>query len=251
MSISIRPGNDPPAEYKTTQATEVLDEVLKHVPLTLVVELVESRYRDRRNKFFATIIGAVLSVMIASVTVAYQMYTRTEATEQDEQRQQRQEERNRLIESRRTERTQELARTATRLQFARTVQSFEDTDGTLETNRSLAVELGPGERKEFLIDVISGGRYSIRVTASQRAEVPSGATELEVATTNAVAFTPVMYLYQLGDGIVNPVAASTRRSLSFDYEDEGTYFLEVEELLRDPGEFMLTVTEGDVAMENP
>ena len=57
-----------------------------------------------------------------------------------------------------------------------------------------------------------------------------------------VVFTPVMYLYQLGNGIVNPVAASARQSLSFNYEDEGTYYLEVEELLSDPGEFKLGLT---------
>ena len=52
-----------------------------------------------------------------------------------------------------------------------------------------------------------------------------------------------MYLYQLGSGIVDPVAASATLSLPFIHEDEGTYYLEVEELLRDPVEFTLTVVQ--------
>lgn len=42
-------------------AKQVLDDALRHVPLSIVVELVELRYRDQRNKFFLTVLGAVLN----------------------------------------------------------------------------------------------------------------------------------------------------------------------------------------------
>ena len=50
MALNLNPGNYPDEPRATP--TDVLDAVLKHVPLTVMVELVESRYRDRRNKFF-------------------------------------------------------------------------------------------------------------------------------------------------------------------------------------------------------
>ena len=210
--------------------------MLRSMPLGVVVELVESRYRDRRNKFFVQVILAVLSLVAASGAVAYEVYTRAEDREQTAADQQRESERTRFEQARRAEYRRALERTATRLQFARTLQSFENNDGELAPGNPLHAILRPGERKQFLIDVISGGRYRIGATEPQRAEV-------EADTAGNVVFTPVMYLYQLGNGIVNPVSASARQSLSFNHEDEGTYYLEVEELLSDPGEFVLELTQ--------
>ena len=84
---------------------------------------------------------------------------------------------------------------------------------------------------------MNGGPYRIRVEDRQYPP------ESELTTTSTLPITPVMYLYQLGSGIVDPVAASATLSLPFIYEDEGTYYLEVEELLRDPVEFTLTVVQ--------
>ena len=110
-------------------------------------------------------------------------------------------------------------------------------DGQLELGRQLRVSLDPGERKQFSIAVVNGGPYRIRVEDRQYPP------ESELTTTSTLPITPVMYLYQLGSGIVDPVAASATLSLPFIYEDEGTYYLEVEELLRDPVEFTLTVVQ--------
>ena len=216
--------------------TESVDEMLKSMPLSVVVELVESRYRDRRNRFFLQIMVAVLSLVAASGTFAYQVYTRAEEGNRRAAEEQRQDEMDRFEQTRRAEYRRELERTATRLQFARTLQSFENNDGELTPGNPLDVALRPGERKQFLIEVVSGGRYRIGATEPQR-------TDVETEAMGNVVFTPVMYLYQLGNGIVNPVAASARQSLSFNYEDEGTYYLEVEELLSDPGEFTLELTQ--------
>ena len=209
--------------------------MLKSMPLSVVVELVESRYRDRRNRFFLQVMLAVLSLVAASGTIAYQVYTRTEERNRQAAEQQQQVERDRFEQARRAEYRRALERTATRLQFARTLQSFENTDGELIPGIPLDVALRPGERKQFLIEVMNGGRYRIGASEPRR-------TEVEREIMGNVVFTPVMYLYQLGNGIVNPVAASARQSLSFNYEDEGTYYLEVEELLSDPGEFILGLT---------
>ena len=147
---------------------ESVDEILKSMPLSVVVELVESRYRDRRNRFFVKIMLAVLSLVAASGTIAYQVYTRTETREQAAAEQQRELERDRFEQARRAEYRRALERTATRLQFARTLQSFENTDGELTPGNPLNVALRPGERKQFLIDVMSGGRYRIGATEPQR-----------------------------------------------------------------------------------
>ena len=217
-------------------ATEPLDELLTSMPLSIVVELVESRYRDRRNKFFLRIVIAVLGLVGASGTVAYEVYTRAEDAREQAAARQRDSERERFEQARRAEYRGALERTATRLQFARTLQSFENTNGDLELGIPLSVTLRPGERKQFSIGITNGGRYRIGATEPRRTEVGAN-------TTGNVVFTPVMYLYELGDGIVNPMAASARQSLSFNYEEEGIYYLEVEELLSDPGEFILELTQ--------
>ena len=233
MPRMLTPGGEPAPTDRVS--IEGLEQVMKHLPLGLVVEIVEARYRDRRNRFFLQVLGGVLTLIVAGATLMSQVYTGMVETEQAEiERQlqlQQEREQNRI----RAEYRGELERTRTRLQFARTLQSF-DADNiveTLEIGQPARVQLEPGERKQFAISITGTGRYSITASDPQRAEIDGS-----LATTPA--FTPVMYLYQLGDGIVNPLDVSTTRSMFFDYSD-GTYYLEVEELLRDPGEFTLTV----------
>lgn len=243
MALNLNPGNYPDEQRPTP--TDVLDAVSKHVPLTIVVELVESRYRDRRNRFFAAVLGSVLTLVVGSGAVAFQIYTINEARAREAAKEQREVAEQQRVERETTERRaryrQELERTETRLQFARTLQSFQTEnieDDELALDRQLHVSLDPGERKKFSVALVNGGPYSIRVDDKQH---PPG---MELTTTNPLPLTPVMYLYRLGRGIVNPVKASATVSLPFTYEDEGTYFLEVEELLREPVEFTLTVERG-------
>lgn len=243
MSRTLTPGDGPAEQEKT--AMEVLEEVMKHLPLSLVVEIVESRYRDRRNRFFLQVLGGVLTLILTGSTILYQVYRTIEDAEQAEREQQFQLQQQRERSRVRAEYTEQLERTRTRLQFARTLQSFDagNIDGSLVIEQPVRVQLNPGERKQFAISIAGAGRYGIIASDPQR-------TETDNTVASVPAFTPVMYLYQLGDGIVNPLDASTTRSMFFSY-DEGTYYLEVEELLSDAGEFTLTVTGRPVNEDCP
>lgn len=215
-------------------AKQVLDDALRHVPLSIVVELVELRYRDQRNKFFLTVLGAVLTLVLGSATIGYQLYMRTEENERRREEQRRAEQTQREQDAIRADYIERLTRTETRLNFARTRQSFNVTNGSLAIDRPLRVTLGPGERKQFTVRAENEGRYRINLTEARRAQAAAGITA-------PVAFTPVMYLYKLRDDFVDPLATG-RSSLSFD-ADSGTHFLEVEELLSDAGSVVITVTQ--------
>lgn len=233
MPRMFTPSGQPSATDRAS--IEGLEQVMQHLPLGLVVEIVEARYRDRRNRFFLQVLGGVLTLIVAGTTIMFQVYTRMVETEQTEIEQQLQLQQEREQNRVRAEYGAELERTRTRLQFARTLQSFDagNIDDTLEIGQPIRVQLEPGERKQYAINITDTGRYSITASDPQR-------TEMDRVLATAPAFTPVMYLYQLGSGIVNPLEVSTTRSMFFDYSD-GTYYLEVEELLRDPGEFTLIV----------
>ncbi len=58
-----------------------------------------------------------------------------------------------------------------------------------------------------------------------------------------VPFTPVMYPYRGSDGLVEPLWYSSQRLFSFPETEEGIYYLEVEELLGDPGQFTMTLLD--------
>ena len=214
-----------------------LDELLKHVPLSVLVELVEHRYRDRRNRAAIAVVGGALTLLAGSAALGYQMFlqmpaTATEAVNDGQQR------------ARREEYTERRARAQTRQQFARTAQSFESLNGSLGLDQSHPVFLPVGARHHYRVNITAEGRY--RISISDRAAVGE--------ETPAVPFTPVMYLYQLREGeqIARPEGTEIDTPFfDFNYEEdevsdeerERAYYLEVESLLGDAGTFTLTLTE--------
>lgn len=238
MNLGLGSTRQPPSTD-----TKVLNDLLEHVPLSLLVELVEHRYRDRRNRFVITILTAALSLCGASAGLLYQMYRdlpeAAEAVVDIERQQEYNERRERAL---------------TRQQFARTAQSFGVINGSLELQQPQPVQLGTGQRHHYSLNLVQEGGYRISMT-NRRASSDSETPE--------VPFTPVMYLYRLRDGepIARPVGTNIG-GLFFDFDYDATtppprdeddaaprenesgawsYFLEVESLLGDAGSFTLTL----------
>jgi len=219
-------------------ANEILDDLLAHGSLSVVVELVEHRYRDRRRRATLTVLIGVATMLITALGLAYEVYTRSEAADEDREKQQlealearEQQAREALaIQERVTRYGNELERASTRLTFARTSQSFDHPETqTLTLNVPLNFSLEAGQRKHFEFSGEDAGVYVIQVSVSGR-----------TGGTGGVPLTPMLYLYQRTSGVADPIDFSSTRSLYFDYRG-GTYYLEVEELLREPSDLTLTV----------
>ena len=56
-------------------AVELLEEARKHLPLYLLLDLVEAHYRSRRNKWFASAVGILATAVAGSGAGIYSMYT--------------------------------------------------------------------------------------------------------------------------------------------------------------------------------
>ena len=214
------------------------ERLTEHMPVGLLVELVEFRFRDRLKRIFWAGLSTLLMAMLAISGISSRLQdsarerelAEIESTRQSEVDAERERQRQRRVD----EHTASLSRAGYRLQYARTPRSFERATEALEVGASLPVELQRGARRQFSVNA-TGGRHSVRISDAQRAP---GAPD------SPVPFTPVMYLYQQNrNDIVVPLNHSTRSLLSFSHTDAGIYYLEVEELLGDPGGFTLTLLE--------
>ena len=215
-----------------------LEELMKNRSLDLLIELVEHRYRAKRNKFVISVLSAALSLSVASAGLLWRMYEDMPGTAQQTAVAVAGEDRQR-------EYTERLERARTRQQFALTSQSFNGVELTLPVDQSELVRLETGQRRQYLLDLTEEGPYRIvmddRTSAVQ--ESPDVSSEFDVP------FEPVMFLYQLREGelIARPVCTNIgERALEFGYEsglDAGvwSYFLEVESLMSDAGSFTLTL----------
>ncbi len=208
-------------------ANEVLDDLLKHGSISVVVELVEHRYRDRRRRATWAVLGGVATLLIGALGLAQREYTRREAGQAVIE----QEEREVLARDLRVStRRNELERAQTRLTFARTSQSFERRrPRPLSIDVPKTFTLRSGERRHFSFSDASAGNYVIQVDT---------AGDL---TPDGIPLTPVLYLYRRTSGLADPIDFSSSRTLFFGYEEGATYYLEVEEILREPCELTLTV----------
>ena len=236
MSLGIGTNNPHPPSN-----TQALEELLKHAPLSLLVELVEHRYRDRRNKFVITILTAALSLCGASAGLLYRMYSDLPQAAEEVVEEGR--EAGRQADNKNIPNAESAPRLASN--SPRTAQSFNILNGTLEVGQSQPVQLGVGQRHHYLLRLQDEGRY--RIVMTNRA--PSG---LEAP---AVPFTPVMYLYQLrqGEPIARPIDTNIG-ALFFEFshetgggdeeDDVSSYFLEVESLLGDAGSFTLALEDS-------
>ena len=231
MGIGLGNGSDP---QPPTLDIEGVKELMKNQPISLLVELVEYRYRDRRIKFAAAVLTAALSLVGTSGVLLYEVYV--DVPESIEERASAA-----IEEDARVEYKERQERARTRQQFARTSQSFSNINEFLDVGRQHPVELGVGQRRHYRLNLEEEGGY--RIVMDGRAS-----TEPE---SPQIPFTPVMYLYQLRENepIARPLGTNIgERTLPFDYEtgaEDGTgvwsYFLEVESLLGDAGSFELTV----------
>ena len=221
MSIFNRDQDNPPS------AVAVLEEVRKHLPLHLLVELVEAHYRRRRNGAFMWAVGILATIVMGSAATLYTVYasyvqqaeTRTEQAIEA-----------REIETEGTERAEARQRTATRIDFVRSLRSFRDSR-PLPIGEELDVVLSAGERRQFRI---SGGDV-----AAERYEVRASAL--------TAGLEPLMYLYKRGSSSMDPVESNNRRgrlvdSVTFAAERGVDYYLEVEELVGDVGSIRLGVS---------
>ena len=230
--------HQPSEQESQPSAAELLEEIRKHGPVNILVELVEARYRERRSKVFWSIVLAFATLMAGSGGI---VYSQIEAREQLEREEREQEAVQQEIE----ERTEQRKRTATRLQFARTARSFETARIELTVgNNSLPVRLDSGERKQFRISSLDDGSlYRIGYEDVLDPDAGDGSRELREPIPE-----PIMYLYRSEpDDIVsepidsNNIGGLVETFMSFTYKDGGVYHLEVEELIGDPVRFGLTL----------
>ena len=216
-------GNEP-------SAVEVLEEVQKHLPLYLLVDLVEAHYRSRRNKLFMSAVGILSTLTVGSGATIYTMYTNYD--QQAETRTQRQiqaSEDERARQEMNTDRLEARQRTATRIDFVRSLRSFGATQ-SLPVGTTPELSLSAGERRQFKLATNDDNATNYRIGYT----VITGGREL------------VMYLYRRGDSAMAPVDSNNRRgnlvtSITFPAEDGAEYYLEIEELIGDPGDFRLTL----------
>ena len=212
-----------------------LERLSENVPVSLIVELVEFRYRDRFKRIFwaglTTLLTATLAV--SGLSFRYQEGQRAIAMQQELQdvERLRQEEERRQI----NEYTERMSRADFRLQFARTPRSFASATLRLEVGVPRHIAMRRGQQTQLLLNAEAEGRYIIRASNLQRDMRDAGAD-------SPVLFTPLIYLYrQDRDTIVEPMAYSARTDLAFEHTGAETYYLEVEELLGDPGQLTLTL----------
>lgn len=206
---------------------EDLDDMLRHGSISVVVELVEHRYRDRRRRATWMVLGGVATLLVGALSLANQVYMWNEAQAAAAAQEARAE----LARGERVRRRRnELERAQTRLTFARTSQSFQTRETrALKADTPLTFNLGPGERRLFSFSGASAGNYVIQVSIA------------EDVTADGIPLTPLLYLYQQTSGVADPIDFSSSRTLFFGYEEGETYYLEVEEVLREPCELTLTV----------
>ena len=215
-------GNEP-------SAVEVLEEVQKHLPLYLLVDLVEAHYRSRRNKLFMSAVGILSTLTVGSGATIYTMYTNyDQQAETRTQRQIEESEKERARQEINTDRLEARQRTATRIDFVRSLRSFEATQSLPVGITELS--LSAGERRQFTLATNDDNATSYRIGYN----VITGGLEL------------VMYLYRRGDSAMDPVDSNNRRgnlvtSITFPAEDGAEYYLEIEELIGDSGDFWLTL----------